>query len=86
MAGDVSPILHVTDDDPPTLLIHGDQDERVPLLSSENMLKTLQEKKVVSELIVIEGGNHNFRVPSHRARADRETIKWFKKHLLPSES
>ena len=32
---EISPIYHVTKDDPPTLIIHGDKDALVPLQQSE---------------------------------------------------
>ena len=41
-AADISPILFVTPDDPPTLLIHGDQDRTVPIEHSERMIKALK--------------------------------------------
>ena len=37
-AADYSPIVFVTPDDPPTLLIHGDKDELVPIEHSRNMM------------------------------------------------
>jgi len=36
--GDVSPLLHASKDDAPTLLIHGDQDQLVPIHNSTSML------------------------------------------------
>jgi acetyl esterase/lipase len=81
-AGKVSPIRFVSADDPPTLLIHGDQDRLVPLRNSTEMLAALEKANVESELIVIEGGDHGFRNPEHRARAQAAMIDWFAKHLL----
>ena len=80
-APDYSPIVHVTSDDPPTLLIHGDEDALVPLSNSTRMLAALQEKNVATELIVIEGAGHGFRLPADRARSDKATVDWFVKHL-----
>ncbi len=80
-AGKVSPIGFVSADDPPTLLIHGDQDRLVPLLNSTSMLAALQKQNVRSELIVIEGGDHGFRNPEHRSRAGAAMVDWFVKHL-----
>ena len=37
-----SPITHVSADDPPLLMIHGDQDRTVPLNQSERMLEAYQ--------------------------------------------
>ena len=80
-AAAISPILFVTADDPPTLLIHGDADEVVPLTHSEILTAALQETGVTHELLVIEGGDHGFRNPDHRAEATSAMVAWFKKHL-----
>ena len=40
IARQISPISHVTADDPPTLIIHGDQDRLVPLQQSEVIIET----------------------------------------------
>lgn len=77
----VSPIGFVSADDPPTLLIHGDQDRLVPLRNSTAMLEALQKVDVASELIVVEGGEHGFRNPEHRKRAQDAMVAWFEKHL-----
>ena len=76
-----SPLLHVSGDDPPTLLIHGDKDELVTLDHSENILAKFQEHKVTSELLVIAGAAHGFRGEDGR-RASRAQVAWFEKHLL----
>ena len=81
LAASISPILFVSSDDPPTLLIHGDADELVSLANSERMYAALQDAGVLSELIVIPGGNHGFTEPEHRARAGVAMIAWFAEHL-----
>jgi acetyl esterase/lipase len=79
-AESVSPILHVTSDDPPTLLIHGDKDELVKLDNSERILAALEKEKVPCELIVIEGAGHGFPGDMGR-RASEALVDWFDKHL-----
>src|SRR4029077_8222077 len=39
----ISPITHVSADDPPTLIIHGDADKLVPIQQAEILVKKLQE-------------------------------------------
>ena len=80
-ASAVSPILHVTEDDPPTLLIHGNADDLVPLSASTSMQLALEEVGVINELIVIEGGDHGFRNPGHRSQAMEAMVSWFTTHL-----
>ena len=76
----VSPILHATPDDPPTLLIHGDQDEVVNVSHSHRMYAALQEHGVETNLIVIEGAGHGFREVD-AARASAAMVEWFVTHL-----
>ncbi len=80
-AVDVSPLLHASSDDAPTLLIHGDQDKLVPIHNSTNMLAALQEAKVPSELITIEGASHGFGGEDAK-RASAAWVAWFDQHLL----
>ncbi len=80
-AASISPVLYATRDDPPTLLIHGDADELVNISHSERMLEAFRTAGVVSELITIPGGDHGFRNPEHRARAEAAMVDWFVRHL-----
>jgi acetyl esterase/lipase len=79
-AADNSPIVHVTNDDAPTLLIAGDQDELVPIAHSENILKAFKQKGVVAELLVIEGAGHGFQGEDQKKAFDA-LADWFEKHL-----
>ncbi|MFC1628157.1 alpha/beta hydrolase fold domain-containing protein [Gemmatimonadota bacterium] len=81
LASSVSPILHVTLDDPPTLLIHGDADALVPLLSSQVIHQAFMETGVTTELIVLEGAEHGFR-GEYARRASAAMVAWFEKYLL----
>lgn len=85
-AAAISPILFVSKNDPPILLIHGDADDLVPLRDSEILAEALKQTGVTHELLVIKGGDHGFRKPEHRAQATRAMVAWFKKHLIPAQS
>jgi acetyl esterase/lipase len=80
-AESISPVLYATPDDPPTLLIHGDADELVNISHSVRMQEALEGAGVVSEFITIPGGDHGFRNPEHRARAQALMVEWFDRHL-----
>jgi acetyl esterase/lipase len=81
-----SPITHVTPDDPPTLMLHGDADVVVPLDQSERMEKALSAAGVKARLIKVIGGKHggNFQFPKGDARLPDhmgEAVRWFDENL-----
>ncbi len=76
----VSPLSHVTKDNAPTLLIHGDKDELVPLIHSERITKEFENKKVRHRLIVIKDAGHGFRGEKGH-RAEKALVDWFDQHL-----
>ncbi len=76
----VSPILHVTADDAPTLLIHGDQDRLVPISNSERMQQAMQEAGVPVDFITIEGADHGFRGEDANTAATA-LANWFDQYL-----
>jgi acetyl esterase/lipase len=83
---DASPVTHVTRDDPPMLLIHGDADTIVPLKQSEVMESALKQAGVTVRLIRVPGGAHgpNFRFPIGDPRLPDhvgEAARWFDTHL-----
>lgn len=80
LSDSISPILHVDADDPPTLLIHGDADDLVPVSHSQDLYAVLEEQGVESEFVTIAGGQHGFR-GENAVKADRLRLEWFQKYL-----
>jgi len=79
---DLSPAQHVTPDDPPTLLIHGDRDFLVPLQQSRRMVALLEKAGVPAKLIVKEGAAHGWR----GVEKDLDVIAdWFVQRLAKKE-
>jgi len=78
MLQDMSPITHVTADDPPTILIHGDQDRVVPVKQSRSLIERLSDAKVAARLVVREAVGHAY--PGWEADT-RLIADWFDKHL-----
>lgn len=76
-----SPLLFATEDDPPTLLLHGDEDGLVPLSHSERMHDALKEAGVDTDFHVFEGAGHGFR-GADAERGVRLTVDWFERHLV----
>lgn len=76
----VSPIVHVSKDDAPTLLIHGDKDDLVKLDNSERIVEAFEKEGVTCELVVIKGAGHGFAGEDGN-RASKALVEWFDKHL-----
>ena len=55
-----NPITYVTDDDPPFLIVHGDQDRLVPHHQSLLLARALKKSGVSCDLHIIEGAGHGF--------------------------
>lgn len=76
-----SPLLHVSPDDAPSLLIHGDKDELVPLSHSRNFETAAKEKRMVHRVVVIEGAAHGFSAQQTLDTVVPAMVEWFEKHL-----
>ena len=55
-----SPVTYVSKDDPPFLILHGDQDRLVPLSQSEKLHERLKAAGVSSTLVVVKNAAHGF--------------------------
>jgi acetyl esterase/lipase len=84
-AESVSPLLFVTKDDPPTLLIHGDKDDLVKIDNSEHILEAFKKEGVPCELVVEHGAGHGF-AGEQGNEASAALIKWFDKYLVQKDS
>jgi len=74
----ISPVNHVTSDDPPTLIIHGDADKLVPIQQAELIIAKLKEAGVPAELVVRPGAAHGWATMHNDLRIFAD---WFDKHL-----
>ncbi len=81
LGASVSPILHVSADDPPTLLIHGNADALVDFNNSELIHAAFLANGVETGLVTIEGAGHGWRTPEDRAQASEALVGWFVEHL-----
>ena len=79
IAKNISPINHVSSDDPPALIIHGDADKLVPFQQAEIFKKRMEDVGATSEIIVRPGQQHGWPTLGD----DWALITdWFDKHLL----
>jgi len=84
---EASPITHVSSDDAPFLLVHGDADGTVPFEQSELMEAALRRAGVEVKLIRIPGGSHgaNFEGATNPPDFLGETVRWLDDHLVSSK-
>jgi acetyl esterase/lipase len=85
---EASPVNHVTPDDPPFLLIHGDADIVVPFQQSEIMEAALRKAAVPVKLVRVPGGGHGsaFRGATEKADWPGQALEWFETHLRKGET
>jgi acetyl esterase/lipase len=81
-----SPITHVSADDSPFLLLHGDNDAAVSFEQSRAMMAALQTARVDAKLVVVPGGQHGrlFGYQVDDQRLDDYfalVVRWFDEHL-----
>ncbi len=75
---EISPVYHVTPDDAPTLIIHGDADKLVPIQQAEIIIRKLKDTGVPAELVIKPGAQHGW--PG--MEKDMVTIAdWFDRYL-----
>ncbi len=84
---EASPFFHVTPDDPPFLLMHGDKDASVPFAQSVEMEKALKAAGVPVKLLRVEGAAHGPTFPGAINPPDyiAEMIAWFHRHLAEKQ-
>ncbi len=82
------PINHVTADDPPLLLVHGELDSVVPIIVSGKMYKTYQQAGLEASLIRVSGADHVFKqaadspISPSMEEIEQIVLDFFVKHLL----
>ena len=76
----LSPTQHVERARTPTLILHGEADERCPLSQSEELFVAMRRgARPPCELVIYPGGTHKFTSqgkPSHRLDAMRRIVEW----------
>jgi acetyl esterase/lipase len=77
------PVRNITPRYPPTLLIHGSDDNDVPVKESEAMAAELARHKVPHELIVVQGAGHGLGGGDKKlvAEANDRALAFIREHL-----
>lgn len=77
-----SPITHVARVKTPTLLLHGEQDECVPVGQAYEFCRALREHGVKAHLRVYPREPHGLKEKAHIKDNQAATVDWFVGHLL----
>lgn len=77
---EISPVYHVTGDDPPTLILHGDADNLVPIQQAERIMARFKEAGVPAELFVKQGAAHGWNLQEDWGKL----LDWFDRYLKPA--
>lgn len=77
-ATEASPINYISSDDPPFLIMHGDEDVVIPILQSEKFYDALQDAGVDVEYFVAEGYGHGGYIMNDYMQ---EIADFFDEHL-----
>jgi dipeptidyl aminopeptidase/acylaminoacyl peptidase len=86
---DHSPLAHAHKINTPLLLLHSEQDYRVPISEAEQLFSILRRQKKVVELVRYPREGHELTragEPDHRADHMRRTLAWFRRYCqeIPS--
>lgn len=81
-----SPVSHVSKDDPPILLIHGENDTVVPISHAETMFKSSKKAGAEVKLIRVKNAGHNFDQDSRNMTPSMNDLnntmyEFYDKHL-----
>jgi len=80
-----SPLVHVTEDDAPALVIAGAKDDLVPAKHGRWIDKAFEAKGVDHKLIVFPDAGHGLGGQKNQETIVREAIDWFDHHLVARE-
>jgi len=78
---EASPVFRVARGDAPFLIVHGTQDENVPMAQAQELLDKLQAAGVPATLVKI-NDSHTFKTPEGRHELALQTLAFFNRYLV----
>jgi acetyl esterase/lipase len=84
-AARVNPLTYITQDDPPFLLIHGDQDPLVPPHQAELLNEALKKASLETKLHFVKGAGHGTGGPEVNRLVDDFFDKHLKQTVIPQQ-
>jgi dipeptidyl aminopeptidase/acylaminoacyl peptidase len=79
--GGIRPTAEISRTRARVLLCYGSADERVPPSEGERYARVLSQARVTHRLVVIDGADHFFSAPSHRAQMLEALTEWTRTSL-----
>ncbi len=76
-----SPLRHVKNVRTPTLLLHGEKDNDVPITQAEEFYIALKKLGVPARFVRYPNEGHGVRQPQHKEHYYREMFDWFERYL-----
>ena len=80
-----SPMTNIKNAKTPTLIQHGEFDQRVPIPNAYELLQGLRDQNVPAELVVYKGFGHGITKPKERLAATWHNWQWFAKYVWGEE-
>jgi dipeptidyl aminopeptidase/acylaminoacyl peptidase len=78
---DRSPMKYVKNVKTPTMIMHGQQDARVPIAQAQEFYRALLERNVPVEFVVFPREGHGIAEPRHQLDRIRRYVSFFAKYL-----
>jgi dipeptidyl aminopeptidase/acylaminoacyl peptidase len=78
---DTSPMTYIKHAKTPTLIQHGDQDQRVPPPNALELYQGLRDQNVPVQLVLFKGFGHPLNKPKANRGAMQQNFDWFNKYL-----
>jgi len=79
LLAEYSPVTHASAGDPPMLIVHGDEDQLVPIGQASKMIDRLTAVDVQAKLFIAKGKGHGWG--DMWTNEMRQIADWFDKHL-----
>jgi dipeptidyl aminopeptidase/acylaminoacyl peptidase len=76
-----SPVFYLQNAKTPSLIYHGEKDERVPLGQSLETYMGLKKASVTTQLVIYPREGHGLREPKHQLDKMRREIEWIEKYV-----
>ena len=78
---DRSPMKYVNNVKTPTMILHGQNDTRVPIAQAQEFYMALKERKIPVEFVVYPREGHGFTEPRHLLDRVQRYVRFFGKYL-----